>query len=64
MKISGLAKILINYKRGWVSVSRDYRRVLAAGNSLKMVLKKLERLGNPQGYLMKAAGDYSRYVGV
>lgn len=64
MKTQKLIKALKNYKRGWVSVSKDYGRVQASGGSLGVVLEKLHKLGNPPGYLMKAAGDYSRYVGI
>ena len=64
MKIINLSKILKGHTSGWVSISNDNKRVVASGKTLKELLNKLERLGNPQGYVMKAAKDYSGYVGV
>lgn len=60
---ANLAKTLKGYTKGWVSISKDYKKVIASGDSLKDLLHKLARLGNPKGYLMKAAKDYSRYIG-
>ena len=64
MREKNLAKILKNYTSGWVSISKDYKKVVASGRTLKTLLQKLEKMGNPDGYLMKAAKDYSGYVGV
>ena len=64
MKAVNLAKILKNYTSGWVSISKDYKKVIASGRTLKSLLQKLEKMGKPEGYLMKAAKDYSGYVGV
>lgn len=64
MEEKNLAKILKNYTSGWVSISKDYKKVIASGRTLKTLLQKLEKMGNPDGYLMKAAKDYSGYVGV
>ena len=64
MKADNLAKILKNHTFGWVSISKDYKKVIASGRTLKILLQKLEKMGKPKGYLMKAARDYSGYVGV
>lgn len=64
MKAANLAKVLKNYTSGWVSISKDYKKVIASGRTLKTLLQKLEKMGSPDGYLMKAARDYSGYVGV
>ncbi len=64
MKPINLANALKKYSSGWVSISKDYNKVIASGKSLKALLKKLEKMGNPDGYLMKAAKDYSTYVGI
>lgn len=64
MKPINLANTLKKYSSGWVSLSKDYNKVIASGKSLKTLLKKLEKMGNPDGYLMKAAKDYSTYVGI
>lgn len=58
-----LSKILKGYNSGWVSISRDYKKIIAAGKTLKTLIQKLDKMGNPEGYLMKAAKDYSNYVG-
>ncbi|PJC27956.1 hypothetical protein CO054_02735 [Candidatus Shapirobacteria bacterium CG_4_9_14_0_2_um_filter_39_11] len=64
MKAENLAKILKNYTSGWVSISKNYKKVIASGRTLRVLLQKLEKMGNPDGYLMRAAKDYSGYVGV
>lgn len=63
MKKANLVKILQGYTSGWVSISRDYNKVITSGKTLNIVLRKLEKMGNPDGYLMKAAKDYSGYIG-
>lgn len=64
MKQTNLARILKNYTSGWVSISKDYKKVIASGRTLKSLLQKLEKMGRPEGFLMKAAKDYSGYVEV
>lgn len=64
MKAQNLAKAIKKYTFGWVSVSKDYNKVIAWGKTLKILLGKLKKMGNPDGYLMKAAKDYSGYIGV
>ncbi len=61
MKKANLIKILQGYTSGWVSISRDYKKVIASGKTLSTVVVKLKKMGNPEGYLMKAAKDYSGY---
>lgn len=63
MSVTNLAKTLRGQTSGWVSISKDYKKIIAKDKSLKELLGKLKRLGNPDGYLMKAAKDFSRYVG-
>jgi len=63
MKSKNLVKIMKKYTSGWVSISQDYKRIIAHGENLKSLLKKLDKMGNPKGYLMRAARDYSGYVG-
>jgi hypothetical protein len=64
MKATNLAKILKNYSSGWVSISKDYKKVIASGKTLKSLLVKLAKKKNPDGYLMRAVKDYSGYVGI
>lgn len=63
MQKVNLVKVLKGYTSGWVSISRDYKKVIASGKTFSVLLKKLDRMGNPDGYLMKAAKDYSGYIG-
>ena len=63
MRKIGLAKVLKNHTSGWVSISKDYKKIIDSGKTLESLLKKLEEKGNPDGYLMKAAKNYSGYVG-
>lgn len=63
-KHSNLAKILQKYKSGWVSVTKDHNRMIAWGKNLNSLLQKIEKKGNPDGVIMKAAKDYSSYVGI
>lgn len=63
MQKANLVKTLKGYTSGWVSISRDYKKVIASGKTLDNVLRKLEKMGNPDGYLMKAAKNYSGYIG-
>lgn len=63
MQKANLVKTLKSYTSGWVSISRDYKKVIASGKTLNIVLRKLEKLGKPDGHLMKAAKDYSGYIG-
>jgi len=63
MKNKNLVKIMKKYTSGWISISQDYKRIIAHGKNLKSLLKKIDKMGNPKGYLMRAAKDYSGYVG-
>ncbi len=63
MKSNSLTKPLKKHTSGWVSLSANQQKVIASGKTLSEVLKKLEKMGNPSGFLMKAAKDYSFYTG-
>ena len=39
-------------KSGWVSLSVDYKKIIARGKSLGELLKRLRGKGNPKGYIM------------
>ncbi len=58
-----LAKLLKKHTSGWVSISHDNKKVIASDKTLEGLVAKLARMSNPDGYLMKAAKDYSRYMG-
>lgn len=53
----------LSKKTGWVSLSVNYKKVIASDKTLSGLLTKLGKQGNPAGYLMKAAQSYSRFVG-
>ncbi len=63
MQVINLIKTLKNYKSGWVSISKDNKKVIASAKTLEVLLVKLKKMNNPEGYIMKAAKDYSSYVG-
>lgn len=63
MEKANLYKTLRGHTSGWVSISKDQKRVIASARTVKSLLKKLADKGNPDGYIMKAAKDYSHYVG-
>lgn len=62
MGIINLTRILKG-KSGWVSISRDNKKVVAQEKTLKELVSKLKKMGNPSGYIMRSAKDYSGYVG-
>ncbi len=62
MAVIDLTKILKG-KTGWVSIAPNHKRVIAQGRNLKGLLRKLKEMGNPDGYIMIAANDFSTYVG-
>lgn len=62
MKPIDLTKILQG-KTGWASISRDNKKVIAQAKTLKTLVEKLKKMGNPEGHIMVIGGDYSRYVG-
>lgn len=50
-------------KIGWVSLSKDYKKVIAQAKTFKGLLAKLKIMGNPDGFIMVAAKDFSSYIG-
>ena len=58
-----LAKLISNYKEGWVSISSDETKVIAWGKTLGLLSDKLKRLNYPKGILLKVYKDYSGYAG-
>lgn len=62
MSVINLTKTLKG-KSGWVSIAPDNKKVIAQGRNLKGLLNKLREMGNPDGYIMIAADDFSTYVG-
>ena len=63
MAIVNLTKILKG-KTGWVSISKDDKKVIAHAKSLKELVGKLKKMGNPEGHIMIVpSGKFSSYVG-
>jgi nickel-dependent lactate racemase len=62
MGVVNLTKTLKG-KTGWVSISADHKRVIAQAKSFKGLLAKLKKMGNPDGFIMIAARDFSSYIG-
>ena len=62
MGVINLTKTL-KRKTGWVSIAQDHKKVIAQSKTLKDLLVKLKKMGNPDGVIMTAADDYSSYVG-
>lgn len=58
-----LDKALTGFTSGWVSLSKDYKKVIAHAKTLDGLAKKLEAKGNPDGYVMRASVDFSSYIG-
>ena len=48
---------------GWVSISKDHRKVIAQGKTLDELVKKLEKRGNPKGVITRITTGFSSYVG-
>lgn len=62
MGVVNLVKTLKG-KTGWVSLSPDNKKIIAQGKTLKDLIQKLGKMGNPEGHIMNVAKDYSQYVG-
>lgn len=62
MAVVNLVKTLRG-KTGWVSLSADKKKVIAEGKTLKEVVEKLKKMGNPKGFMMPITKDFSSYVG-
>lgn len=58
-----LTKVLNGYTSGWVALSRDYKRVVAAASSLKTLDVKLKKLKNPKVVLIQASDNYRGFIG-
>ena len=61
MEPINLVKILKGHTSGWVAVSKDYKKVLATGKTIKEVSVALQRSGE-EGILIPAAATYQNFV--
>ena len=56
-----LTKLLKNHTSGWVAVSKDYKKVLATGKTIKEASSALKKSGK-EGILIPAATTYQNFV--
>lgn len=56
------AKLLKDYKSGWVAISSDFKSVVISGKSLKEVKEKAKDL-KKKVYFFPAGQSYSNFVG-
>lgn len=56
-------KILKGITSGWISITKDHRKVIAHGKTLDDLVKKLEKRGNPEGVITRVTTGFSSYVG-
>jgi hypothetical protein len=56
-------KSMQKYKNQWVSVTRDFRKVIAHSEKLDNLVRILKRMGNPDGVILKITDKYTSYVG-
>jgi len=63
MAIIDLSKILSKYKKGWLALSPDNRKLIAAGRSLEEVLEKARRKGVVNPGLLKATPVNRLFIG-
>lgn len=56
------AKLLKNYKPGWVAISADHKRVLVWGKSLKETMRKAKKL-KEQIYYFPSGRTYGEFIG-
>ncbi|MBI2268117.1 MAG: hypothetical protein HYU80_01560 [Candidatus Blackburnbacteria bacterium] len=62
MKPVDLTKLLKKYTSGWVALSKDYKRVVAAAESLEELDGRLKKLRNPKVVLISAAPNYRSFI--
>ena len=62
-KAANFDKKLKGISSGWVSISKDNKKVLAHAKTLEELARKIERKGNPEGFVTRVTADFSSYVG-
>ena len=55
-------KLLKPYKKGWVAISEDFKRVLFYDKNLKSLIKKSKK-SEHKVYYYPSGDNYSNYVG-
>jgi len=55
---------LLKGKTGWVSLSKDNKRIVAQAKNLETLISQLRKLGNPDGHITYLPpGKVANYVG-
>ncbi len=58
-----LSKLLSKYKKGWLALSPDNKKLISTGNTLEEALDKAKEKGVENPSLLKAAPQDKLYVG-
>ena len=61
MEPINLVNLLKGKKSGWIAVSKDYKKVLAAGKDIREASDSLKKTGK-EGILVPAAPNYQDFV--
>jgi len=62
MKVQDLSKSLRGYSNKWIALKPQTSKVIAVGNSLKIVIKKARESGVDSPVLTRAPKDYGVYI--
>lgn len=62
--VVNLSSLLSRYKKGWVALSPDHKRVIASGDSLRDALQKAKAKGTKNPSLLKIAPWNKLFVGL
>lgn len=62
MQTINLVKLLKPYSSGWVALSRDYKKVVASGKTLKEVTEKVQKQKRSDVVLISASKNYRGFV--
>lgn len=60
---SSVDKALKGITSGWVSLSEDYKKVIAHAKTLEELVNKLKKKGNPEGIVTRVTTPFSNYIG-
>lgn len=64
MKKIDLSKVLKEYKKGWIALSEDYKKVLYQSNNFSSLMDKVEQAGiENRVVLMPASKNYRGFIG-
>lgn len=57
-----LTTVLGGYTRGWVIISKDFKKVIAHDKTFEGISKKAEKLSRQRAILMAVTDNYRGYV--